>query len=192
MAHASFPSSLALAASPAAARRRPRRCPLTVWYRPAALDAAHATGRRSSSARGTAGRGPGCAPSTPSPPPTAPSGARRPSSCRPGTYHYSILAGDRRVADELNPRTSLHRRRPDDPSATRSRRWSSPTATRPTLAAIDAHADGDALVVEADFAPRRRRRRARRLDAGGDADASRRAASPPPSLVAHRHRRTTQ
>ena len=78
-------------------------------------------------------------------------------------------------------RTSSTRAAPSSPAPTirsrsRSPRSSSPTATRRRCAATSAHADGNALVVEADFAPRRRRRRARpgdarprRVDAGGRA-----------------------
>ena len=107
--------------------------------------------RRRSSARGTAGPPRGCAPSTPSPPPTAPCGARRRSSWPPATYQYSILVGDLRVADELNPRTSFIAG-PDDPFETEVSEVALADCNAPALAATSTHADGDALVVEAEFA----------------------------------------
>ncbi len=131
--------------SPAASR-----CPLTVWYRPAALDVDHATLQPALVGSWDGWSAPGLrAFSTV----TADDGTvwrTATIELAPGTYQYSILVGDLRVADELNPRTAFIAG-PNDPFEVEVSEVALADCNAPTLAATAARADGSALVVEADF-----------------------------------------
>ncbi|MGZ3438456.1 MAG: hypothetical protein ACXVDD_03025, partial [Polyangia bacterium] len=129
----------------------PSRCPLTVWYRPAALDAEHAPLPPSlvgswdgwtSSLRAFATV-------------TADDGTLWRSATiqlAPGTYRYSIVVGDARIKDELNPRSAFIAG-PNDPFELEVSEVELADCSAPVLTATAARGDGSALVVDAELAP---------------------------------------
>lgn len=129
----------------------PSRCPLTVWYRPAALDAAHAGEPPALVGSWDGWATPGLrAFSTV----TADDGTvwrTATIQLAPGTYRYSILAGDLRVKDELNPRSAFIAG-PNDPYEIEVSEVALGDCAAPTLTATAARGDGNALVVDVEYA----------------------------------------
>ena len=142
----------------------PSRCPLTVWYRPAGLDAAHASLPPSLIGSWDGWTAPGLRAFDTV---TADDGVlwrRATLNLEPGLYRYSIRVGDLRLKDELNPRSAFVAGASGPfalevsevelgdchapaltARAARAERDGSPSGGAPS-------ADCDALVVEADFA----------------------------------------
>ena len=92
----------------------PSRCPLTVWYRPAALDAEHASLPPALVGSWDGWSTPGVRAFQSV---TADDGTQWRTATidlSPGTYRYSILVGDLRLKDELNPQSAFIAG-PDDP-----------------------------------------------------------------------------
>ncbi len=129
----------------------PATCPLTVWYQPATLDVAHASLPPQLIGSWDNWAQPGLAAFETI---TADDGTTwRTATLHlpPGTYRYSILVGDLRVFDALNPRSAFIAD-DSDPFAVEVSEVELADCNAPALAATSAHADGSALVVEADFA----------------------------------------
>jgi glycosidase len=129
----------------------PSRCPLTVWTRPAALDAAHASLDPALVGSWDGWAEPGLRAFATV---TADDGtAWRTGTIdlAPGTYRYSILYGDLRVKDELNPRSAFIAG-PNDPYELEVSEVALADCHASSLAVTAARAEGNALVVDAEFA----------------------------------------
>lgn len=129
----------------------PSRCPLTVWYRPAQLDAAHAALAPSliGSWDGWAAPGQRSFVSV-----TADDGTEWRAATihlAPGTYRYAITVGDLVLKDALNPRSAFVAGA-SDPFGTEVSEVVLADCNAPTFAATSARGDGNALVVEAEYA----------------------------------------
>jgi glycosidase len=126
------------------------RCPLTVWYRPGHLDTAHADLPPSLVGSWDGWASPGLRSFISL---TADDGTQWRAATihlAPGTYRYSIVVGDLALKDALNPRSAFVAGT-SDPFATEVSEVVLADCNAPTLAATAARADGNALVVEADF-----------------------------------------
>jgi len=161
----------------------PSRCPLTVWYRPASLDTAHASLPPALVGSWDGWAAPGLRRFAAV---TAADGTEWRTATielAPGTYQYAIAVGDQQLLDELNPRSAFVAG-PNDPYEVEVSEVALADCNAPTLAATAARADGDALVVEADFA---RGADGTRLDATSLAATLTEAGAPVPGSVAITH-----
>lgn len=128
----------------------PARCPLTVWYRPAQLDAAHAQLAPSLIGSWDDWAAPGLRSFQTV---TADDGSEWRAATihlRPGTYRYAVAVGELRIKDALNPRSAFVAGAAD-PFAVEVSEVVLADCNAPSFAATAARADGQALVVEADF-----------------------------------------
>jgi len=129
----------------------PSRCPLTVWYRPAALDADHASLPPALVGSWDGWSTPGVRAFRAV---TADDGTEWRTATidlAPGTYRYSILVGDVRLKDELNPQ-SAYIAGPDDPYEVEVSEVALADCNAPALTATGARGDGNALVVDVEYA----------------------------------------
>jgi cyclomaltodextrin glucanotransferase len=129
----------------------PSRCPLTVWYRPAALDTAHADLPPALIGSWDGWSSPGLRSFATVTADDGTTWRTATINLAPGVYQYAVAVGDLTVKDELNPRSAFiagaHDRFEREVSEVALADCSAPTFT-----ATAARADGNALVVEADFA----------------------------------------
>src|SRR5437763_340040 len=129
----------------------PSRCALTVWYRPAALDADHASLPPSLIGSWDAWSAPGLRAFATV---TADDGSvwrTATVELAPGSYRYSIVVGDLRLKDELNPQSAFIAG-PNDPYEIEVSSIDLADCNAPTLTATAARADGNALVVDVEYA----------------------------------------
>jgi glycosidase len=129
----------------------PSRCPLTVWYRPAALDAAHATLPPSLVGSWDGWSEPGIRAFSDVAADDGTLWRTATIDLAPGTYRYSIVVGDLRLEDELNPQSAFIAG-PNDPFETEVSEIDLADCNAPALAATAAHAEGNSLVVDVEYA----------------------------------------
>lgn len=152
--YSSFISALLVAAATAAGCGSPAasKCPLTVWYRAARVDAAHAAATPALVGSWDGWSRPGLQHFSTVTDEDGTEWRTTTVELAPGTYQYAIDVGGLTLRDELNPRTAfIHD--DVDPFAVEVSEIELADCSAPTLAVTAARGDGNALVVDADFQP---------------------------------------
>ena len=129
----------------------PARCPLTVWYRPAQLDAVHAAVAPALVGSWDGWSSPGLRTFSTVAAQDGTEWRTATIHLPPGRYRYAITVADLQLRDELNPQSAFV---PSarDPFGTEVSEVELTDCRAPSFAVATARADGHALVVEADFA----------------------------------------